>query len=96
MNVGLIQEAETSERRVALTPCVVRQLAEHGSTGWVEKGAGGVKCVDPASEESLRDEGRQVEGRKRRSVYVWRIKPAGHEVSITCHGSGVKFLIELG
>ncbi len=40
MNVGVIREAEAFERRVALTPSVARQLAEHGNTVWVEKGAG--------------------------------------------------------
>ena len=40
MNIGLIQEADPYERRVALTPSVVRQLAEHGNTVWVEKGSG--------------------------------------------------------
>jgi alanine dehydrogenase len=40
MNIGVIREAEASERRVALTPSVARQLAEQGNTVWVEKGAG--------------------------------------------------------
>ena len=48
----------------------------------VEEGAGGVGGVDPASEESLRDEGRQVEGRERRSIHVRRVKPACHALSI--------------
>jgi len=44
----------------------------------MEKSPGGVGSQNPASEESLRDERRQVEGRKRRNVYVRRVKPAGH------------------
>ncbi len=40
MNIGVIRETEPSERRVALTPSVVRQMAEHGNTVWVETGAG--------------------------------------------------------
>ncbi len=40
MNVGLIREAESHERRVALTPSVVRQLVEHNHTVWVESSAG--------------------------------------------------------
>ena len=40
MNVGVIREEMASERRVALTPPVVRQLAEGGNTVWLEKGAG--------------------------------------------------------
>jgi alanine dehydrogenase len=40
MNIGVIREAEASERRVALTPSVARHLAEQGNTVWVEKGAG--------------------------------------------------------
>jgi alanine dehydrogenase len=40
MNVGVIREGDASERRVALSPSVVRQLAGHGNTVWVEQGAG--------------------------------------------------------
>jgi len=40
MNVGVIRESEDSERRVALTPSVTRQLVELGNTVWVERGAG--------------------------------------------------------
>jgi alanine dehydrogenase len=40
MNIGVIRESEISERRVALTPSVARQLVERGNTVWVEKGAG--------------------------------------------------------
>jgi len=54
----------------------------------MEKCTGGVGSPKPAPEESLRDERRQVEGRKRRSVRVWRIKPAGHQAKY--HVSGVR------
>jgi len=40
MNIGVIREEQASERRVALTPPVVRRLAGGGNTIWVEKGAG--------------------------------------------------------
>lgn len=40
MNIGVIRERAGMERRVALTPSVVRQLVEHGNTLWVETGAG--------------------------------------------------------
>ncbi|MFB3778903.1 MAG: alanine dehydrogenase [Bryobacteraceae bacterium] len=40
MNIGVIRETGEFERRVALTPSVARQLAAHGNTVWVEKGAG--------------------------------------------------------
>ena len=34
--------------------------------------------MNPASDESLHDEGRQVEGRERRSVQLGWVKPASH------------------
>lgn len=40
MNIGVLRERTASERRVALTPPVVRQLVEHGRTVWVESGSG--------------------------------------------------------
>lgn len=40
MNVGVILERASHERRVALTPSVTRQLVEHGNTVWVEMRAG--------------------------------------------------------
>jgi alanine dehydrogenase len=40
MNIGVLREGNPVDRRVALTPPVVRQLAECGSTVWVETGAG--------------------------------------------------------
>lgn len=40
MNIGIIREHGAFERRVALTPPVVRRLASAGHTVWVEKGAG--------------------------------------------------------
>ena len=40
MNIGVIREQAPSERRVALTPSVVRALVEHGNRVWVETGAG--------------------------------------------------------
>lgn len=40
MQIGLVRETSPQERRVALTPAVVRQLAEHGNTIWVQQGAG--------------------------------------------------------
>ncbi len=40
MNVGAILERANHERRVALTPSVVRQLVEQGNTVWVERCAG--------------------------------------------------------
>ena len=40
MNIGVMRETQDSERRVALTPSVARQLVESGNTVWVEKGAG--------------------------------------------------------
>jgi len=44
----------------------------------VEEGARGVGCDDSASDESLLEEERQVEGRKRRSVRLWGFEPASH------------------
>jgi alanine dehydrogenase len=40
MNVGVLREEGVLDRRVALTPPVVRQLVERGNTVWVETGAG--------------------------------------------------------
>lgn len=40
MNIGVLREGNPLDRRVALTPPVVRQLAGRGHTVWVETGAG--------------------------------------------------------
>jgi len=40
MNIGVIRERGAFDRRVALTPAVVRRLAGSGHTIWVETGAG--------------------------------------------------------
>jgi alanine dehydrogenase len=40
MNIGVIRESETFDRRVALTPPVVRHLVEAGNLVWIERGAG--------------------------------------------------------
>ena len=40
MNIGVIRERGLYDRRVCLTPPVVRRLAEAGHTVWVETGAG--------------------------------------------------------
>src|ERR1035441_9796180 len=40
MNIGIICERGAFDRRVALTPPVVRRLASAGHAVWVEKGAG--------------------------------------------------------
>ena len=40
MDIGVIRERGAFDRRVALTPPVVRQLAGAGHTVWVETGAG--------------------------------------------------------
>jgi alanine dehydrogenase len=40
MNIGVLREKDPHDRRVALTPPVVRQFVERGSTVWVETGAG--------------------------------------------------------
>jgi len=40
MNIGVIKERGPFDRRVALTPAVVRRLASAGHTVWVETGAG--------------------------------------------------------
>lgn len=40
MNIGVIRESRACDRRVALTPSVVRYLAENGLTVWAEAGAG--------------------------------------------------------
>jgi alanine dehydrogenase len=48
MNIGLIRERAPFDRRVALTPTVVRRLAAAGHTVWVESGAGdGAMFGDP-------------------------------------------------
>jgi alanine dehydrogenase len=48
MNIGLIRERAPFDRRVALTPPVVRRLAAAGHTVWVEAGAGdGAMYGDP-------------------------------------------------
>jgi alanine dehydrogenase len=41
MNIGVIRERGPFDRRVALTPPVVRRLVTGGHTVWVETGAGG-------------------------------------------------------
>jgi len=40
MNIALIREGRPFDRRVALTPPVVRHLVEAGHSVWVESGAG--------------------------------------------------------
>lgn len=40
MNIGVLQERSPGDRRVALTPAVIRQLAARGHKVWVERGAG--------------------------------------------------------
>lgn len=40
MNFGVLREEGVGDKRVALTPPVVRQLVARGSTVWVETGAG--------------------------------------------------------
>jgi alanine dehydrogenase len=40
MNIGVIRESGPWDRRVALTPPVVRRLVETGHRLWVESGAG--------------------------------------------------------
>jgi len=40
MNFGVLREEGVGDRRVALTPPVVRKLVEQGNTVWVERGAG--------------------------------------------------------
>ncbi len=48
MNIGVIRERALHDRRVALTPAVVRRLVEAGHTVWVEAGAGdGARFRDP-------------------------------------------------
>ena len=48
MNIGVIRESGPGDRRVALTPPVVRRLVEAGHTVWVEAGAGkGAMYADP-------------------------------------------------
>jgi alanine dehydrogenase len=48
MNIGIIRERGAFDRRVALTPPVVRRLAGAGHTIWVESGAGdGAMFRDP-------------------------------------------------
>jgi alanine dehydrogenase len=48
MNIGVIRERGASDRRVALTPPVVRRLTGAGHTVWVETGAGdGAMFRDP-------------------------------------------------
>ena len=39
MNIGVLREKDPHDRRVALTPPVVRQLVERGNVVWVEQGA---------------------------------------------------------
>ncbi len=40
MNIGVLRERNPGDRRVALTPAVVRRVAERGHKIWVETGAG--------------------------------------------------------
>ena len=48
MNIAVIRENRTCDRRVALTPPVVGRLVEAGHTVWVEAGAGaGAMFADP-------------------------------------------------
>jgi alanine dehydrogenase len=48
MNIGVIRERGAFDCRVALTPAVIRRLAEAGHTVWVETGAGdGALFRDP-------------------------------------------------
>jgi len=56
MNIGVIRERNAFDRRVALTPPVVRRLAGAGHTVWVETGAGDgamfrVKIARPSADE---------------------------------------------
>jgi alanine dehydrogenase len=48
MNIGVLREPDPLDRRVAVTPPVVRHLTERGHTVWVETGAGeGAMFPDP-------------------------------------------------
>ena len=48
MNIGAIKERGPFDRRVAMTPAIVRRLAGAGHTVWVESGAGdGARFSDP-------------------------------------------------
>ena len=40
MNIGVLRERGPFDRRVALTPAIVRRLAASHHTVWVESGAG--------------------------------------------------------
>lgn len=48
MNIGVIRETSPGDRRVALTPPVVRRLAEAGHAVWVEAGAGALAMYGDA------------------------------------------------
>jgi len=48
MNIALIREGRPFDRRVALTPPVVRHLVEAGHAVWVESGAGEGACFPDA------------------------------------------------
>ncbi len=49
MNIGLLKETNPFDRRVALTPAVVRQLTARGHMLWVESGSGnGAMFADDA------------------------------------------------
>ena len=48
MNIALIRECRPFDRRVALTPAVVRHLVEAGHAAWVESGAGEGACFKDA------------------------------------------------
>jgi alanine dehydrogenase len=84
MNIGVIRERGAFDRRVALTPAVVRRLASSGHTVWVETGAGeGAMWSDP---EYLRA-GAQVAYSPaevlQRSEFVAKIgRPTAEELSL--------------
>lgn len=57
MNIGVIRESRACDRRVALTPSVVRYLAEKGASVWVESGAGAGALF---SDDEYADAGAQI------------------------------------
>src|SRR5215471_3718676 len=91
MNIGMIRESSAFDRRVALTPPVVRRLAAAGHTVWVESGAGdGAMYPDPdytRAGAQIAYSLEEVLGRAELLVKIGR--PSQHELTHCIRGTAV-------
>ena len=91
MNVALVKERGPSDRRVALTPALVRRLTGAGHTVWVETGAGDGAMFDDT--EYLRAGGQiaysPAEALQRAELVVKVARPTAEEIRLCRPGSAL-------